>query len=60
MRVYQVVVIAVALIWAAVILATRMVLEDTPYAARVLPLLSGGAAATIIVLGGACRKGGRA
>ncbi len=45
-------VITVAIIWAAVILATSMVMEGTPQSAQVLRILGGGAAATIILLGG--------
>ena len=45
-------VIVVALIWAAVIFAVSAVLGDIPQSSRVLSILGGGAAATIIVLGG--------
>ncbi len=48
-------IIAVALIWAAVIWATSMVLDGTPYWGQMLRILGGGAAATIIVLGGTRR-----
>ena len=48
----QIAVIVIALIWAAVIIATSMVLADVPEFSRVLTILGGGAAASIILLGG--------
>lgn len=45
-------ILAIALIWAAVILAVSVVLDGSPLAGRVNTLLGGGAAGTIIVLGG--------
>jgi hypothetical protein len=45
-------VIAVAIIWAAVILGMSSVLEGSPLERQVLSLVGGGAAGTIIVLGG--------
>jgi hypothetical protein len=45
-------VIVIAVIWAAVILAVSMVLEGAPQSSQVLTVLGGGAAATIILLGG--------
>jgi hypothetical protein len=48
-------ILTTALIWAAVIFATADVLEATAYAPRVLRILVGGAAATIILLGGLTR-----
>ena len=48
-------IIAVAIIWAGVIIASAMVLEGTPYWGRMISVLGGGAAATIIVLGGTRR-----
>ncbi len=50
------VIIAIAIVWAAVIIAAEMVLAGTPYSSRVTQLLGGGAAATIIILGGSRRK----
>lgn len=50
-------IIVVAAIWAVVILAVSSVLADTPFAPRVLSILGGGAAATIILLGGMLRNG---
>jgi hypothetical protein len=50
-------IIVVAVIWAVVILAISSVLADTPSAPRVLSILGGGAAATIILLGGMLRNG---
>ena len=48
----QIAVVVIALIWAAVIIATSMVLGNTPEFSRVLTILGGGAAASIILLGG--------
>ena len=45
-------VIVIAIIWAAVIFAVSTVLGDMPQSSRVLSLLGGGAAASIILLGG--------
>jgi hypothetical protein len=44
-----------ALIWAAVILAADVSLQGTGYMGRLIPILGGGAAATIILLGGLLR-----
>lgn len=52
------VVIGVAIVWAAVIFASAMVLKDTPYWGRLLPILGGGAAATILLVGALRRRGG--
>jgi hypothetical protein len=41
-----------AIIWAAVIIAASMALDGAPQAMRVQLILGGGAAATIILLGG--------
>ncbi len=49
-------IIAVAIIWAATIFAAGIVLEGSVYLAPMLRILGGGAAATIIVLGGAQRR----
>ena len=49
----QTAVVVIALIWAAVIIiATSMVLAGVPEFSRVLTILGGGAAASIILLGG--------
>jgi hypothetical protein len=48
----QIAVIVVAVIWAAVIMATSMMLASAPEFSRVLTILGGGAAASIILLGG--------
>ena len=45
-------VIVIALIWAAVIFAVSTTLGDTAQSSRVLSILGGGAAASIILLGG--------
>ncbi len=53
-------IIAVAIVWAAVILATAIVLKGTSYWLRILPIVGGGAAATLILMGGhRCRARGR-
>jgi hypothetical protein len=45
-------IIGVAIIWAAVIVASAILLEGTPYFSQMLTVLGGGAASSIIVLGG--------
>ncbi len=45
-------VVVCAIIWAAVIIASATVVEGTPGFSRLLTILGGGAAATIILLGG--------
>jgi hypothetical protein len=42
----------IAVMWAAVIMATSLVLASAPEFSRVLTILGGGAAASIILLGG--------
>ncbi len=49
-------IIAAALIWAAVIYSIGSVLEGSPLERQVLTLVGGGAAGTIIVLGGWLRR----
>jgi len=49
-------VIVIAIVWAAVIFAVSTTLEGVPQAGRVLQILGGGAAATIILLGGFARQ----
>jgi hypothetical protein len=46
--------LGVAIIWAAVIFATAIALSGTTYFGRLVPILGGGAAASLILLGG-CR-----
>ncbi len=46
------VVVLTAIIWAVVILAVSLALDGSPQATRVMTILGGGAAATIILLGG--------
>jgi hypothetical protein len=53
MKKYSAVIIEVAIIWVAVIIASAMILEGTGYFSQMLPILSGGAASSIIMLGGA-------
>ncbi|MCL5962452.1 MAG: hypothetical protein M1358_24590 [Chloroflexi bacterium] len=55
-RQWQVGIIGVAIIWPAVIVASDLVLQGTPYMAKMLPVLGGGAAASIIMLGGLSRR----
>jgi membrane protein DedA with SNARE-associated domain len=45
-------VVVIAIIWAAVIIAVSMALGDVPQSSRVISILGGGAAASIILLGG--------
>ena len=45
-----------AIIWAVVIFATDIVLQDTGHMRKMIPILGGGAAATIILLGGILRR----
>jgi hypothetical protein len=45
-------ILANAIIWAAVIIASAVVLQGTGYFAKLLPILGGGAAASIVVVGG--------
>ncbi len=45
-------VMVIAIVWATVIFAVSMTLEGVPQAGRVLQILGGGAAASIILLGG--------
>ena len=49
-------VIGVAIVWAAVIFASSVILRGTPYWGKLLPILGGGAIATIIVMSGTRRK----
>ncbi len=51
MQKFNAAIIGIALIWAAVLIASAIVLEGTPYFSQLLPVLSGGAATSIIVLG---------
>ncbi|MFQ6105154.1 MAG: hypothetical protein ACE5OP_12830 [Candidatus Glassbacteria bacterium] len=52
------VIVANAIIWAAVILASAVVLQGTEYFGQMLPILGGGAGGSIIVLGGGLRRAG--
>ncbi|MFB0517218.1 MAG: hypothetical protein ACETWG_11535 [Candidatus Neomarinimicrobiota bacterium] len=52
----QVAVIGLAIIWAAVILASALVLREQGSWDKMLPILRGGATASIIVVGGALRR----
>jgi hypothetical protein len=52
MQKFEAGIIGVAIIWAAVILASAMILEGTAYFSQMLPVLGGGAASSIIILGG--------
>jgi hypothetical protein len=46
------VILANAIIWAAVIIASATVLQGTGYVGKMILILGGGAAATNIILGG--------
>lgn len=50
------VVIAVAIIWGAVILATALVLQDAVLMGKMFPILGGGAAGCIIVVSSYLKK----
>jgi len=52
----RIAIIVTALIWAVVILAADISLQGTGYMRRLTPILGGGAAATIILLGGLLRR----
>jgi len=56
MRKGAVVFIALAIVWAAVILACAAVLRGTGYWGSVLPIVGGGAAAHVVILGGFLRR----
>jgi hypothetical protein len=56
MRKGAVVFIALAIVWAAVILACAAVLRGTGYWDKLLPIVGGGAAAHIVILGGFLRR----
>ena len=45
-----------AIIWAAVVLATSFVLEGTGLMGKLIPILGGGAVASIILVGRGSRK----
>ncbi|MCX7682081.1 MAG: hypothetical protein N2508_08995 [Anaerolineae bacterium] len=49
---------AVTIVWAAVIIATAVVLKGTPYWPQLLPIVGGGAAATLVLLGAQRRRRG--
>ena len=44
-------IVAVAIVWAGVIIGSTVILQGTEYFSRLLPILGGGAAITIILLG---------
>jgi VIT1/CCC1 family predicted Fe2+/Mn2+ transporter len=48
--------VAIAILWAAVILAVSSTLSGSPLERQVLTLVGGGVAGTIIVLGGWLRR----
>jgi hypothetical protein len=45
-------IVGVAIIWAAVIFGSALILKDTPYFSQILTILGGGAASCLIILGG--------
>jgi hypothetical protein len=48
--------IGVAMIWAAVLIASAIILKGTEYFSQMLVILAGGAAGSLIVLGGSARR----
>lgn len=53
------VVIGNAIIWGAVILATAYVLAGTGLMSKLIPILGGGAAASLFLVGSGLRKSGK-
>ena len=49
-------VIGLAIIWAAVIFASSLLLGDTVFWGQMLPILGGGAASSILIVGGSMRR----
>ncbi len=47
--------LGVAIVWAAVIMACAIVLKDSGYFSQLIPILGGGAAASVIVVIGGCK-----
>lgn len=47
--------LGVAIVWAAVIMGCAVVLKDSGYFSQLIPILGGGAAASIIVVNGGCK-----
>lgn len=45
-------IVAVAIIWAAVIVAATILMRGSPEFPKLLTILGGGAAATLVILGG--------
>jgi hypothetical protein len=48
--------IGVAMIWAAVIIASAIILKGTEYLSQMFVILAGGAAGSLIVLGGSTTR----
>lgn len=48
--------LGVAIVWAAVIIACAVVLKGSGYFSQLIPILGGGAAASIIVVSGGCKN----
>lgn len=46
------VILANAIIWASVIIAAALILKGTGYSDKIIPILGGGAIASILALGG--------
>ncbi len=51
MQKFDAAIIATTIIWAAIMVASAIILEGTSYFSQMLPILSGGAATSIVVLG---------
>jgi len=45
-------ILASAIIWASVIIAAALILQGTGYSDKIIPILGGGAIASILALGG--------
>jgi len=55
-RLISAAIIGNAIIWAAVILSSAYVLEGTGYMQKLIPVLGGGSAVSLIILGGLLRR----
>ena len=47
--------LAAAIVWVAIIVASALVLKDSPYFSQMLPILGGGAAFFVVILPEAIR-----
>jgi hypothetical protein len=58
-RIVRACILGNAIIWAAVILAAAVVLQGTDCMAKMIPILGGGAGASVVVLGGGLSRWAR-